>query len=237
MESGNQAYAYRQAFNVAPTTKAETVWRAACGLAQNSKVAARIAELRADANLRTVTSVEEMLRWYYDVATADPNEIVCRVQLNCRHCHGDGFGYQWRDAKEYAEACDAVLQKNATLPARYTGPREALPNCDGGFGFVGNAEPNPLCPWCFGQGVGETRIADTTKLTGKARRLYKGIKETRNGVEVLLHDQKAAADSIVSILGGFKAWQPAAPPAPPGAGHINTTDPAEAAKAYLSLVS
>jgi hypothetical protein len=44
---------------------------------------------------------------------------------------------------------------------------------------------------------------DTTKLSRGARMLYRGVKQTRNGIEVVLADQDKALQDAIRILGGF----------------------------------
>lgn len=46
-------------------------------------------------------------------------------------------------------------------------------------------------------------LADTAKLTGPARLLYAGVKATKYGVEVLMHDQMKALEMVARHLGMF----------------------------------
>ena len=49
-----------------------------------------------------------------------------------------------------------------------------------------------------------TIIADTTKLTGKARKLYAGAKQDRFGcIEIKMHDQDKAREMVGRMLGAF----------------------------------
>lgn len=57
----SQAEAYRRSYVVDPETKQSTIWEAASRLANDSKVAARIAELKAEAAERAVVTRESML--------------------------------------------------------------------------------------------------------------------------------------------------------------------------------
>jgi len=230
-KTGNRAAAYRIAYNVRPHTVPATVWAAASRLAALPKVEARYKELCQQATLETLMSVREFFQWQVDVATADPNEIVRVVARCCRHCYGTRGKYQWRDEDEYIKACVEAIDAKAAPPLD-----------DGGYGFNGALEPNPICAHCYGAGVEQTIIADTTKLTGKARKLYAGAKQDRFGaIEVKLHDQQKAADMVGRMLGAFKdldlrtpeererAMQRAQLPA-----NVTAED---AAKAYLTLIN
>jgi phage terminase small subunit len=65
-------------------------------------------------------------------------------------------------------------------------------------------DPNPDCENCSGEGVGRPWVADTRKLKGPARRLYAGVKVTKDGLEVKMHDQRAALVDVARHLGMFK---------------------------------
>jgi hypothetical protein len=71
----------------------------------------------------------------------------------------------------------------------------------GGFGFDLNAEPHPACPECGGLGQELIYVADTRKLKGSARRLYAGVKKTKDGLQIITRDQDAALANISRYLG------------------------------------
>lgn len=230
-KTGNKAAAYRIAYNVRPTTAPNVVWVAASRLAALPQVEAKFKELCQQATLETLMSVREFFQWQVDVATADPNEIVRVVARCCRYCHGSKGRYQWIDDDEYMKACVDALDA-----------QQPVPTDDGGYGFNGGLEPNPICAHCYGVGIEQTIISDTTKLTGKARKLYAGAKQDRFGaIEVKLHDQQKAAEMVGRMLGAFKdldlrtpeererATQRAQLPA-----NVTAED---AAKAYLTLIN
>ena len=60
---------------------------------------------------------------------------------------------------------------------------------------------NPICPRCAGEGVKFVSVRDTGKLTGPARRLYAGAKQTKDGIEIKMRDQDAAWRYIADYLG------------------------------------
>lgn len=145
----------------------------------------RRTELAANVEL----SIEMVLRRWLDIATADPSKIIRVRHLNCRHCWGVGYAYQW-SAREYAEKAAHAMDLGETPP-----------DCQGGFGWRFNADPNPECPECHGEGIRDVFIADTSTLTGPERALYAGVKTTKDGIEVKMHDQMAALDNIRDYLG------------------------------------
>lgn len=226
----NQSAAYRQAYDCT-NMKWNTIAPEASKLAAHPEVAARIRQLQDEAAAASaVPTLAARIAELRLMETADVNEIISMVHRNCRHCRGFNFGYQWRDEMEYAAAVDAAIAA-----------KQPHPNMDGGFGFDGSLEPVPECPYCYGDGVRDVKIADTTKLTGGARLLYKGVKIKGNGdIELLLHDQMAARDQLNRIMGAYKdgAGQAAvAPPSNATATAAQAKTPEERVRGYLRLVA
>lgn len=148
-------------------------------------------ELEARA-LRTQITADKVLIHWWKIATADPNEISQYRRGACRHCFGKAHLYQWRDHGEFADACQRADDR-----------KKPHPKDDGGYGFNGSAEPNPKCPRCNGEGIGQTHIADTRHLKGAARLLYAGTRQTREGIEVKTRDQDKAMENVARHLGMF----------------------------------
>lgn len=164
-------------------------------LTGRADVAARVDEHRAVIEAQAVAKVIDLLRDWDDIATADPNEIVAVRRYNCRHCHGDGFGYRWRDELEMATVYAAAGEGG-----------NMLPDCAGGFGWRRTDLPHPGCPRCEGLGEETLEVQDTTMLGPKAAKLYKGAKVTKEGrIEVLMHCQAEARVNIARVLGAMGA--------------------------------
>lgn len=177
-------------------------------------VAELIASEEADRARDCRMEVNDVLKMWCEIATADPNELVRVVFESCRHCWGAGFKYQWRDVTEWVEACERAALEHAKkyrawqrriAAGRADGendePTYDMPDASGGFGFNPRIEPNHECPKCEGHGMPRDIIADTRKLSGPARRLYAGVKRTRDGIQVLTRDQDAAAANVAKYLG------------------------------------
>lgn len=195
--------AYREVFKPEPHVSNVAVWHMACRMKARTDVANRIGYLRAEALRHSQVEVIEMIHDLVDIIRADPNELQRTVVVNCRHCHGEEHRYQW-DGAEYARACDEVERANVSLAAKGQKPRE-LPDLLGGFGWDAMADPNPMCPECKGAGILHVIIADTTKLSKRAAKLYKGIKVKGNGDrEILMHDQMQARDQLHRLVGAYK---------------------------------
>lgn len=230
VELVNHSAAYRAAYNVSPDTKFTTISKEAQRLAADPEIAARIRELQdAAAQRSAVPSLAARIQELREIESANPNDIIGMRWVNCRHCRGFDHGYQWKDELEYARACDTAIAL-----------KQALPDMAGGFGFNGTLDPVQDCPNCWGVGEQRPFVADTTKLTGGARRLYKGVKIKGNGdIEVLLHDQMQARDMLNRIMGAYKDGMPASAGADAAevAKARSAATPEERQRAYLRLVA
>lgn len=141
---------------------------------------------------RNKITQDKVLNRLWEMATADPNELMRYTRVNCRYCWGVDHNYQWTRG-EYKLAIQHAHNTNAPKP-----------KCEGGLDFDRLKSPNPDCPECRGEGVGYTFIADTTKVSPQAKLLYAGIKENQYGVEVKMNDQFAAAIKAGQHIGMFK---------------------------------
>lgn len=133
----------------------------------------------------------QALNLFLDLARADPNELIGLRVGCCRYCHGPDHQYQWTPA-EFAAATDKAEQ--AELP---------LPDVAGGLDFDRTLPPNPACPECRGEG--ETRIVpmDTRNLSPGGKMLYQGVKQTKDGLQIILADKAKALENATKLIGGF----------------------------------
>jgi phage terminase small subunit len=154
--------------------------------------------LRAERSARTEITADMVLAKWWDIANANPNDLTQWRQLNCRHCHGKDHAYQW-DEQEFIDAlAEHCLAKESSKD--YKGK---APVAVGGYGWNAKADPNPACPKCKGEGIGQPHILDTRKLKGGAALLYAGLEVTNNGIKIKTHDQMKALENVARHLGMF----------------------------------
>lgn len=158
-------------------------------LLQKSSIVAAVEERKHEIALHAKIDAAWVLRQWFDIATADVNEIMQLRRVCCRHCYGYNHAYQWTKA-EYTCAMETAIDKGKDAP-----------DGSGGFGYDINAEPNPACPECGGRGADLLHFEDTRKLTGKARLLFGGVSKGREGIKINLRDQDGALASIARYLG------------------------------------
>ena len=228
VEGVSQSEAYRRVYS-AGNMKEKAIWIEACRVAKTPSVAARIAELKAERAERVSTAtafdVRKLLETYIAIAFVDPNELT-QVRIGaCRHCWGVGHEYHWR-AHEYEQA----------LREWEARPNGAMPAIAGGLGYRATAEPNPDCPQCDGEGVTRLRVLDTTKLSEGARMLYQGVQQTREGVKILFASKDKALEQIGRIIGAYDDKLRIDLQGKVASMRLETSDPKEAAEAYMRLV-
>jgi len=192
-----QREAYKLAYNC-DNMKDKTIDEKACILAKDAKVRARIKELQDELKERNIVTAEEVLKHWHDIATADPNEIIHLRRVCCRHCYGKDFQYQWRDEEEYLQA---VYRENKAAEENERPP--VIISNDGGYGYNKLERPNTKCPYCWGEGSMEIHAEDTRHLSPKAKLLYAGVKQTKDGFEIKMRDQDKALENVARHLGMF----------------------------------
>lgn len=134
------------------------------------------------------STAEDVIRDFHLIASGDVNELVEYRRGACRYCYGRNNDYQ-RTTREMERDRDAWRRSQAS---RKEGAKAESFNEQGGTGYDPRKDPNPDCQECFGEGEARTFCKDTRKLTGAARRLYAGVKVTKDGLEVKMRDQDAA---------------------------------------------
>ncbi|ECI3888022.1 terminase small subunit [Salmonella enterica subsp. enterica] len=153
-------------------------------------IAQTIAQQQKAAIVRTLGSADEVLEQMWRLATFDANQLSQYRRGCCRYCWGFGHQYQWRDAVEYEEKrLEAVERKRRE-------PEDA-----GGYGYDHNREPNPECPRCNGDGIGQPFFADTRKLSPDAALAYSGVKLGKHGVEITAISRERMYEAVMKRLG------------------------------------
>lgn len=168
-------------------------------LLTKTHVAAAVTERMKKREARTEITQDMVLRRYWAIATANPNELTEFRRVCCRHCFGREHEYQWVDSEEFSRAVASAVKA-----AKEDGVEPTLPNDAGGYGFSPTLRPHPKCPKCHGEGFGTVFAHDTRDVSPSALALYAGVKQTKEGFEVKMHDQVAALRDVARHLGMFK---------------------------------
>ena len=159
-------------------------------LLQKTSVAQAIAQQQKASIARTLGSADEVLAQMWQLATFDANQLSQYRRGACRYCWGFGHHYQWRDAVEFEEKRLEAVERDR---------RE--PEDSGGYGYDHNREPNPECPRCNGDGIGQPYFPDTRKLPAVSRLAYSGVKVGKNGVEITAISRERMFEAVMKRLG------------------------------------
>ncbi|THE53836.1 terminase small subunit [Enterobacter bugandensis] len=159
-------------------------------LITNPNVAQAIAQQQKASIVRTLGSADEVLAQMWQLATFDANQLSQYRRGACRYCWGFGHHYQWRDAVEFEEKRLEAVERDR---------RE--PDDSGGYGYDHTREPNPECPRCNGDGIGQPYFPDTRKLPAASRLAYSGVKVGKNGVEITAISRERMFEAVMKRLG------------------------------------
>jgi phage terminase small subunit len=163
------------------------------------EIAAAIAErMRARAQRTEITQDMVLQRWW-QIATADPRRLIEYRRCGCRYCYGKDHKYQWVDEAEFIRAYNEAVSYQEANPDE----NHDIPDNEGGYGFNPTFTPHAECPKCFGRGHGEAYAHDTRNIDDQSAVLYAGVKVTKEGLEVKMHDQAAALENVAKHLGMF----------------------------------
>lgn len=159
-------------------------------LITNPNVAQAIAQQQKASIVRTLGSADEVLEQMWQLATFDANQLSQYRRGACRYCWGFGHQYQWRDMVEFEEKRLEATERDKREPVDV-----------GGYGYDHTREPNPACPRCNGDGIGQPFFADTRKLPATAALAYSGVKLGKNGVEITAISRERMFEAVMKRLG------------------------------------
>ncbi|MCL8167264.1 terminase small subunit [Enterobacter kobei] len=159
-------------------------------LLQKTSVAQAIAQQQKASITRTLGCADEVLAQMWQLATFDANQLSQYRRGACRYCWGFGHHYQWRDAVEFEEKRLEATDRDKPEPVDV-----------GGYGYDHNREPNPECPRCNGDGIGQPYFPDTRKLPAASRLAYSGVKVGKNGVEITAISRERMLEAVMKRLG------------------------------------
>lgn len=101
---------------------------------------------------------------------------------------------QWR---RIVEADPRELVQYVRVPCEECWPEGVVPGPDE------DAEPNPDCMHCHGNGKGRIMVADTRDMSENARALFAGVQVGKDGIRVNMHSKEQALANLARHLGMF----------------------------------
>ena len=165
-------------------------------------VQAPITEAKARRAARVEIDQDRVVLELMNIVFADANGLVEYRRTCCRHCYGKDHRYQ-RTAGEMERA--KVEHRAFVLKCKQEGVKltvaEQSFDEQGGIGFDPRKAPVDECPECFGEGWGDVFVKDTRNLPPELRSLYSGVKRTKEGIEVKMHDKQGFAQLLMRHAG------------------------------------
>lgn len=168
-------------------------------LLSNAKVSEYIAMRMDERSKRTEITQDMVLDRWWKIATADPRKLIEYRRCACRYCYGKAHAYQWIDEDEFTSAYAEAVNYAEANPDEV----HVIPDNGGGYGFNPTHTPHAQCPKCFGRGTGEVTPHDTRTIDEQTAMLYAGVKYTKEGLEIKMHDQSSALENVAKHLGMF----------------------------------
>lgn len=147
---------------------------------------------------------DELMRLWGAIIAVDANEIAQFRRVCCPYCYGTEHQRQYTP-EGLAEAKRRHDRDRARTLKTSDGKVDIgeFPEYTDDW-YDKRKEPHEDCPECFGEGFGETFFHDTRKLSPGARFIYGGVKEGRDGIEILTLSKEKAMDNLARALGLFK---------------------------------
>lgn len=174
-------------------------------LLSREDVQALVQQRMARIEKKTEITTERLVQEAFGIATADVNDLVEFRRRCCRHCYGIDFGYQRTMQEVSADRRRYELQRRKDeMKADFNPMLYEEFDEQGGDGYDARKPPHPECNHCWGDGVGDAFFKATANLSKDARALYAGVKQTKEGYQMLLIDKLGAMEKLYRHMGLYK---------------------------------
>lgn len=190
--------AYIERFSVAEAARAAKFSQAsAYKLMAKASVQARIREVLKPRIEKMGIDADALVNIWAKALTFDVNEIVQYRRYCCPFCYSED-GSPLLAPEEYYKEKKKYDDRRLYKPDMPEYPPYEKEWWDRSL------PPKNSCPNCHGNGIGEVFIADTTKLSPFAKYMYCGVREGKDGIEVVMLNKEKAADNLAKALGLFR---------------------------------
>lgn len=164
------------------------------------EVAQKVSERAENLGMRG----EDVVRHWAEVATFDANELMEHRRIPCPYCYAKPGLKQYTKRSYWAERKDHEKERARRLRIDDEDDIGPFPEPNALEWVDPNEPPNPECKVCHGEGDPEVFIKDTRHLSPLARRMYCGIKEGKDGIELIMLSKENAIVNLAKALGVFK---------------------------------
>ena len=172
-------------------------------LLANPNIKKVINEKMAEIAKRNEFEQDQAIQFWKAVAFQDPRRFKKPVIRACRCCHHPEFLYQYTKP-EFKRAIECHEKFHAELLKEDAHHVYQEFDEKGGDTYDWRLKPNNDCPECFGDGVFNFKISDVDDLTEEELLVYKGMKQTKDGFEVLLVDREKGYEALSRYVGLYE---------------------------------
>jgi len=171
-----------------------------CNLLNEDKIDRAIAAAMRERVQKMGVEADELVKFHLSVLQFDPNEI-CEQRIHaCHYCWGVDHARQhtpssWQKERDKFQK---AWKKMSETEQKAVGEFPVAPP-DGWY--EAKRGPNEDCPECHGVGNVITVWKDTRKLSPIGKLLFAGIKEGKEGREVVTLQKQASLSTISNHLG------------------------------------
>lgn len=171
-----------------------------CNLLNEDKIDRAIAASMRDSVQRMGREADELVKFHLAVIEFDPNELAEHRIHACRYCWSTNHAYQhspstWQREREKFQK---RWQKMSESEQKLLGDFPEVPP-DGWYDA--KRGPNDDCPECHGVGVAVVKWKDTRHLSPIGKMLFAGVKESKEGLEVVTLQKQKSLDILSAHLG------------------------------------
>jgi phage terminase small subunit len=192
----NGTKAYQRVY---PDAQYDSARTEASRLLANPNIRREVQRLLDERAVVTGITADRVLCKWWEMATADPRELVEVRVGSCRHCWG--MYHQWQYTEREWEKVLSDHVHAEVKRRKVEGERFEARTCPekGGIGYTPNRPPNADCPECHGDGEPRAIIKDMANASPGALALFGGIKYDKAGnLIVAINDARQQALKLVA---------------------------------------
>lgn len=125
-------------------------------LLQNARIRDALAERDAERQRRVEIDQDAVLTKWWEIVTADANDLSQHRHGACRYCYGEDHEYQRKTEREFRHAFEKAVKQIAGTDANLAAELRdgairapSLPDDSGGYGYRITRDPAPDCPEAY----------------------------------------------------------------------------------------
>jgi len=152
---------------------------------------------------RNEVDQDKVVNYWKSVADQDANAFSSLTVRACRHCHHKEFLYQRTEYEFKQDMARHEINQAQMLEEDGSHVYQEFDE-QGGDTYDWRIPPSPDCQVCFGDGVMKELMHDTRNLTDEQKLVYKGVRRTKDGIEILTVDREKGYEALSKYVGLYE---------------------------------